>query len=259
MLPLLFVAAAAFAISYVLFQEASSLHPTRVPLWLLSSSIGVVATVGATTAVVFGDFSEVGESPTEMAWQSGEYLLVPARVWESRRSPSEPEGTAGAPRRGRTIAGQSLPAHARSPTPPGGPVPAPATADRLAAQVDQLLRELSLEEPEMPIPGRPDPSREDAAQWSEDAARDTGIPIADGLSARAEYESLLRTLSEQAQQGPSALASMRCSGCARFAEVTAGWEPCPNCERPFCPDCVERYRPGGSAFRCPRCRATSRR
>lgn len=253
-LPLLFVAAAAFVLSYYLFEQAGNLHPTRIPLWLLSSSIGVVATVGATTAIVFGDFADPAESPTHRAWESGDYVLVPTRTWEfvrPRDAPAPGEKPAG---RERPSAVRPVPAHAR-------PVPNPAltptpSADRLAAQVDQLLRELSLDEPQTAHPEPTHPSPDAWAEWSEDPS-ELGVPVVDALNARAEYESLLRTLSEQAQRGESSAPSTRCSGCARISGVTDAWEACPRCQRTFCPQCAARYHPDGSEFRCPRCGAAS--
>lgn len=254
-LPLVFLAAACFVLSYYLFQEAGSLHPTRIPLWLLSSSIGLVASVGATTAVLFGDFSETPESPAQHAWASGEYVLVPTAVWDAPWDERTPARAPPSANRGRKEAHRPVPAHARSPasSTPRAVLPA---ADRLAAQVDQLLSELSLETGSA-RPSSDDLQNESPSPWSEESARETGIPIVEGLTARAEYESLLRELTVQAQRLSTA-PSMRCSGCGKLVGVTDAWEGCPRCERPFCPDCSERYHPPGSSFRCPRCPSDNR-
>lgn len=262
-LPLFFIAAACFVISYFLFQQTASIHPTRIPLWLLSSSIGVVATVGATTAVVLGDFSEPEPSPTERAWRSGEYVLVPRAVWASRdrrasTDPSAPATLIPTRHRSHTEPPRPVPAHARpSPAPP----PVQPSADRLAAQVDQLLRELDLDS--APSPAGSTSASPPVAEWDEDEPVRARTGLEEGLAARMEYESLLRSLTSQAEEShrgtPSAGASLRCALCGEPVRIEDPWESCPACQRAYCPTCVPRVHPTGAAFRCPRCALASRR
>jgi len=173
--PLYFVAVACFAVTYFLYASVDPTHPTRVPVWMLAFGMGLVASGGATTAVLFGDFRDEVESPAvrlESAIRRGELVVVPRATWTAMRSGvvASPHAPAHRSRpihpatdpfgdgpiyphragEGGDAALASLESLAWSEGPPE-PVdvrhPAPRSADRLAEEVDALLAELNQTRP----------------------------------------------------------------------------------------------------------------
>ncbi|HYK93948.1 MAG TPA: PHD finger domain-containing protein [Thermoplasmata archaeon] len=285
-LPLFFVGAAAFVVSVFLFQAAGALHPTRVPLWLLSASIGVVATAGATTALVFGDFSEPEPSLADSALRSGEYVLIPRAEWERSRYRSMPSVDEQAD-------GDSLPELGPAVPSPEAPAIGPETVapseeasalwreseytptavrragqmsratDRLAEQVDELVRELDLQDAPEPLePGSapvPRLSRPRQAMSVPPARAPAHARPSEAVAtelARQEYESLLRQLkvdAEHSSRGTEKPRSLVCSACGRGVGVDELWEACPACWRTYCPDCLGAIHPDHRPFVCPQC------
>lgn len=329
-LPLFFLAAASFVISYFLFSYSAAIHPTRVPLWLLSMSMGVIAATGASTGLLFGDFSDEPERIEVASADLEHFVLVPRADWEQIQAarvlssfgrPPAPSDDPLAPWLESPTGASELPAPKQIPsTMPTGAVSAttsPETApleasapkarpiwaegvpdpvartrtrsaDQLAAQVDELLRDLDVMSEAKPEPARPpivpakatppspstDPHRatlETATPRRRAAASKTvaGVPLGAAISAadvtdestqavRDEYESLLAQLrneAEQSTQAPRSSSELLCSSCRRRMDVQEHWESCPTCWRVFCPSCLARTRVMGEPWFCPTCRS----
>lgn len=301
--PLFFVGVAGFVLSLFLFQAAGAVHPSRVPLWLLSVSIGIVATAGASTALVFGDFAPTEANLAEAAIESGEYVLVPRTEWEGLRSKPETGTASESPADWSDSAlAPAGPTEVSSPSQEGAPKPAVSSGagvpegalweesifpnavvrragqvsratDRLAEQVDELVRELDVTiEPPTPAVAPPvgakrkttarsataprSPARAALADARAKAAAEAAADAAATEEARQEYESLIHELKDDAERaavGESRLHDLVCNSCARSMAVDEAWEACTGCWRTYCPDCLITIHPTGRAFVCPKC------
>ncbi len=78
-LPLLLLAGASLVSSFVLYSDAFGGHATRVPLWVLALSVGVIASVGGTASLLVGDFS--GAEWRAEAEASDEFVVVDRARW----------------------------------------------------------------------------------------------------------------------------------------------------------------------------------
>jgi hypothetical protein len=175
-LPLLLLAAASLVISFVLYSEAFGGHATRVPLWVLALSVGLIASVGGTASLVVGDFS--GEDWRAEAESSEEFVVVDRPRWLeiqaalaragetavigrplSRSLPEDPE----APEWAEPDAPSSLPDGV--PAPPMGPLgpPAPMAVshgiDSLATEVERMVADLEAAAAEVALPSPPPSTR----------------------------------------------------------------------------------------------------
>jgi hypothetical protein len=100
-LPLLILAGASLVLSYVLFHEALAPHTSRVPLWVLALSVGVIASAGGSASLLVGDFS--GDAWLEEARSSDEYVVVPRDEWatlqaKARAARADPGPAPAAPK-----------------------------------------------------------------------------------------------------------------------------------------------------------------
>jgi hypothetical protein len=175
-LPLLLLAAASLVISFVLYSEAFGGDATRVPLWVLALSVGLIASVGGTASLVVGDFS--GEDWRTEAESSEEFVVVDRPRWLeiqaalarsgetavlgrplSRSLPEDPE----APEWAESDAPSRLPDG--GPAPPMGPLgpPAPMAVthgiDSLATEVERMVADLEAAAAEVALPSPPPSSR----------------------------------------------------------------------------------------------------
>ncbi|MCI4326823.1 MAG: hypothetical protein L3K16_04210 [Thermoplasmata archaeon] len=183
--PLLLLGAASLVASFVLYSEAFGGHATRVPLWVLALSVGLIASVGGTTSLLVGDYS--GDEWRAEAEASEEYVVVDRAQWQAIQ---DALATAGAPivvarpGEGPISAADELalpewsepatpvvPAGVRAdpPAAPGGP-PAPMAVthgiDVLATEVERMVADLEataaganrpLPPEPRPAPRRPEP------------------------------------------------------------------------------------------------------
>ncbi|HXQ94580.1 MAG TPA: hypothetical protein VN864_05360 [Thermoplasmata archaeon] len=78
-LPLLVLAGASLLISFVLYSEAFAGHTSRVPLWVLALSVGVIASVGGSASLLVGDYS--GDDWRAEAEASEQYVVVDRSRW----------------------------------------------------------------------------------------------------------------------------------------------------------------------------------
>jgi hypothetical protein len=175
--PLLLLGAASLACSYVLYSEAYANHATRIPIWVLALSVGLIASVGGTTSLLVGDYSGL-EWAAEA--EASEHLVVVGRAeWESiqtelAESRGRPTATA-TPSEIEAVLPDlpewEEPERAeRAPPEPIRPVlapPAPMAVthkiDSLATEVDRLVADLELAASQSPPPPRPNVTRPPAA------------------------------------------------------------------------------------------------
>ncbi|HEV8049694.1 MAG TPA: FYVE zinc finger domain-containing protein, partial [Thermoplasmata archaeon] len=75
----LLLAGASLACSYVLYAEAFGGHMTRVPLWVLALSVGLIASVGGSASLLVGDYS--GDDWRAEAEASEQYVVVERSQW----------------------------------------------------------------------------------------------------------------------------------------------------------------------------------
>ena len=260
-LPLFFVGGAALLLTVYLLEVAGTQQSGRLPLWLLSLSIGIVATAGASTALLFGDFSEPPEGIGTGALRSGDYVLVTRREWERMRRSPRPlapwaESPPDAPQEGWEPSDVGPPHDGEPAVENGSPVPlweeseldpetvrrvgrANRATDRLAREVDDLVQTLTRL-----------------------SATNRGIAVVGGLTpavrptadAKRQYETLLDQLRNEAERaGGARNGPLLCAGCGRAIDVQNDWEPCNACWRTYCATCGAAARRGNGAFVCPGC------
>jgi hypothetical protein len=172
-LPLLVLAGASLLVSYVLFHEALAPHASRVPLWVLAFSVGVIASAGGSASLLVGDFS--GDAWLTEARASPEYVVVQRNEWVALQEKLR-EGI-GSP--GATATGPPFelpvweePAESRPPSEVPAPAadmspPAPMSVshglDSLATEVERLVADLesaataSARAPPAPVTAAPTP------------------------------------------------------------------------------------------------------
>jgi hypothetical protein len=169
-LPLLLLAGASLVISFVLYSETFGGHATRVPLWVLAFSIGLIASVGGTASLLVGDFS--GEEWRAEAESSEEFVVIDRARWREIQAvlatadPSSVEG-GGWPSIGTADpAAPEWSEPSASPTPSELSAPRPPEAlrppapmavshglDSLATEVERMVAELNTAASEPPVAG----------------------------------------------------------------------------------------------------------
>ena len=194
-LPLLLLAGASLVVSFVLYSDAFGGHATRVPLWVLAFSVGVIASAGGTASLLVGDFS--GEEWRAEAEASQQFIVIDRSRWDSiqneLRSARGRGPAAGAVRawgEGLDLPEWSEPAPppARAPETPRAPLGPPAPMgvvhhiDSLATELDQLVADLEASAVEVGrgIPPRAPPVTPSPAANAEVPAR--GKPTARSAS-----------------------------------------------------------------------------
>ena len=264
-LPLLFIGIASFAISVVLFQSAGSFHPTRLPLWMLAFSIGLVATIGGGTALLLGDFREE-EAPgfVEDAVRSGKFVLVPREEYwrvkvllrrrERETSWREDDETTEAP----------LPQGGDDDPAPPGPLPPLEDVERWLAELERTVR------PSRPATSPPPPRRAvlravgppSSARPPPPAHRrpGSGPPRSADAAVRSEYERLLAELNRAgAIPAPPAPAPVeaglhpRCAVCGVEPALGPNASTCAVCLSPVCASCAEKQAQPDGRITCPAC------
>jgi hypothetical protein len=149
-LPLLLLAGASLVTSYVLYHDSFAPHATRVPLWVLAFSVGLIASVGGSTAYFVGDFS--GVDWLAEARGSPEYVVVDRRQWSElqarlRAAPSNDLPSSEEfeiPEWSEPTVGPGAVVTEETPDPVGPPTPMSVThgIDSLATEVDRLVADL---------------------------------------------------------------------------------------------------------------------
>jgi hypothetical protein len=167
-LPLLLLAVTSLVAAYVLLHDSFAPHATHVPLWVLAFSVGVIASVGGSTALFVGDFS--GDDWIAEARASPDYVVVDEREWSSMKA--ELRAARGGARGGLGLAPAfeipewSEPAERAgvaggdpAPATQGPPAPMSVThgIDSLATEVDRLVADLESAAAQHSAP--PNPSR----------------------------------------------------------------------------------------------------
>jgi hypothetical protein len=263
--PLLLLGGTCFVLSLFLFQAAGAFHPSRIPLWLLSASIGVVATIGGTTGLIAGDFSENdGEGGGLPLVDDEAFVVVPRTEWEelTTRLASVTTGSGGRAEPARDRSDESgegrdqglAPLWEESvfrPEDVRRAGRASRATDRLAEQVDELVRELDLAEESSASVDRT------GREFRTERLRASGAAVAGSERARREYEELLGSLTAQAEVAVrSDEATLACSRCHRPIDAGTGWEACTQCWRTYCADCLTSVHAPGGPLVCPGCGST---
>ncbi|MCI4324563.1 MAG: hypothetical protein L3K00_01565 [Thermoplasmata archaeon] len=154
-LPLLVLAGASLLIAYVLFHASLAPHASRMPLWVLAFSVGVIASAGGSASLLVGDFS--GDAWLKEARSSPEYVVVERAAWvalqselrSARTDRTTSSAEAAAPElvlpeweEPREVRGPSeVPAAAADLSPPA-PMSVTHGIDSLASEVDRLVADL---------------------------------------------------------------------------------------------------------------------
>ena len=293
--PLLFIGVIAFGLTYYLFSQVDPSHPTRVPLWLLSFGIGVVAMGGAGAAVFFGEFDADGPEIAADADERGTLVLVPLDEWTALRAGRAAHGPPGPAPPADELETDSLglleaePIRRRAPPSHGGgraelalddrEEPAPTylprrptgrSAEELEEEIEEMIRELGTLTSSRPEPAaleRSDRGRSSEASsvpWRAGRIRSnrrTEPPSPRGRvpSGRVDYEMLLTKLELDAQKfAGSRRAPPRCSDCGREIGEEESADACNDCLRPLCTACTARDRRGDGRIVCPDCNARRR-
>ena len=175
-LPLLLLAAASLVISFVLYSEAFGGHATRVPLWVLALSVGLIASVGGTASLVVGDFS--GEDWRAEAESSEEFVVVDRPRWLeiqaalaragetailgrplSRSLPEDLEAPEWAESDAPSPIPDGVPASPMGPLGPPAPMAVTHGIDSLATEVERMVADLEAAAAEVALPSPPPPAR----------------------------------------------------------------------------------------------------
>jgi hypothetical protein len=176
-LPLLLLAGASLVSSFVLYSDAFGGHATRVPLWVLALSVGVIASVGGTASLLVGDFS--GAEWRAEAEASDEFVVVDRARWleiqtalaigyRTPEGPADPSPVASdeppAPEWAEPASPIAVGAEdgANAPRPVGPPAPMAVShgIESLATEVERMVADLDAAAggPVVPAPSPPRPS-----------------------------------------------------------------------------------------------------
>jgi hypothetical protein len=155
-LPLLLLAGASLAISFLLLHASFSPDASRVPLWVLALSIGVIASAGGSASLLVGDFS--GDAWVQEARSSPEFVVVDRGRWsalqeELRRARAGSDSRSASPHAAETLElpeweeSLAVPGTSEFPSsPPDLSPPAPMSVSRgidsLATEVERLVADL---------------------------------------------------------------------------------------------------------------------
>jgi hypothetical protein len=183
--PLLLLAGASLLASFVLYSDAFGGHATRVPLWVLALSVGLIASVGGSASLLVGDFS--GEDWRAEAEASQQFVVIDRVRWEEIQATLAGMGVSpeGAASPALVSAGEPKPAVPEwsepttavvpvgvlaelPPAPAGSPAPMAVThgIDLLATEVERMVADLeeTAAESSHPAPPTPVPAPRRAAR-----------------------------------------------------------------------------------------------
>jgi hypothetical protein len=169
--PLLLLGAASLACSYVLYTDAFSNHATRIPIWVLALSVGLIASVGGTASMLVGDYSgvdwaaEAAAADHLVVVRRDEWEAIQAELTESRAGSRPTLWASGAEGGDLELPAWEEPVSSKTgeeatPLPVQGP-PAPLAVthqmDSLATEVDRLVADLETSVAEVGVrtPGMP--------------------------------------------------------------------------------------------------------
>jgi hypothetical protein len=154
--PLLLLGAASLACSYVLYTDAFSNHATRIPIWVLALSVGLIASVGGTASMLVGDYSgldwaaEAAAADHLVVVRRDEWEAIQAELSESRAASRPTPWASGSEEGDLELPAWEEPESSKTgeeaiPLPVRGP-PAPLAVthqmDSLATEVDRLVADL---------------------------------------------------------------------------------------------------------------------
>ncbi len=271
-LPLLFIGIASFAICVVLFQMASTFHPTRLPLWMLAFSIGLVSTVGGGAALLFGDFrEEEDEGFAAEALRSGRFVLVPREEYwrvkvllrrrekETSWREDEEEGAEGS---------SGAEKAADAPRGPKGPEPPLEEVERWLDDIERAVPRSRPTAPSLPTPAPPVRLARSPSDGRRPRAAHRG-PVIGGRpvgqdQVRQEYERLLGELNrvgagttppaQAATIAPGTATAGRCPECGVRLPPPPDGPTCAVCLSAVCGPCGKRGTGPDGRLLCPACR-----
>ncbi len=246
---------------------ASSFHPTRLPLWMLAFSIGLVATAGGGAGLLVGDFRDEEEEAgfAAEALRSGQYVLVPREeYWRVKMllrrrerttswNEDEEEGPDPGPVDPEDTAGPSSP----STLPPDD-------VERWLADIEREARPARAAPPPTAAPAPPPRSSRVPAEGRRPlpAHRRPVEPARRPIEGdvRREYEQLLGELNRAGSiaalpthAATEAAFHVRCTVCGAEPALGRAAAICAVCLSPVCAPCGEtQTRPDGRLV-CPAC------